>query len=300
MPDAVTYRPATAADIEATYELFRNATGDLLAQRNLALAEPTAAGRARFFAFRRHVLRHDPDRFWVAESGRDRQLVGFGIATLRDRLWYLAALHVRPGWQGRGIGRDLLRRCQESIAVRPEIVRIVISDSLNPHSNLLYARAGMMQSEALIVLSGPTYAADSRLTVARIDCADSMTEFDLAALGTTRGQDHAFWLEQPSQSLLTMTNADAVVGYAYAGAAGVGPAVGRDEATLATVIDAAIGWLHAGGQVNASLKLPGSARASLALLLSRGFRYDHMLLIGNSAPMPNLDRYAVSVADALF
>jgi ribosomal protein S18 acetylase RimI-like enzyme len=92
----------------------------------------------RFVAFRRHALTHDPDRFWVAESARDREVVGFGIAMLRDRLWYLAALHVRPGWQGRGIGRELLRRCQESIPARADVTRIVISDALNPHSNLLY------------------------------------------------------------------------------------------------------------------------------------------------------------------
>lgn len=300
MTDVVVYRPATTADIEATYDLFRTATEDLLAQRNLALPEPTEAGRARFFAFRRHVLTHDPDRFWVAESARDREMVGFGIATLRDQLWYLAALHVRPGWQGRGIGRELLRCCQESIAARANITRIVISDSLNPHSNLLYARAGMMQSEPLIELTGPTAASESPLAVALIDDAGPLAAFDLDALRATRAQDHAFWLEQPSQSLLSFTTVDGPVGYAYAGATGIGPAVGRDEMALAAVIDAALGWLHARGRTKASLKLPGSARAILAVLLNRGFRYDHILLIGTSAPMPNLDRYAVSVADALF
>ena len=37
-------------------------------------------------------------------------LVGFGIAVQREHVWYLAALHVRPAFQSRGIGAEIIRR----------------------------------------------------------------------------------------------------------------------------------------------------------------------------------------------
>jgi hypothetical protein len=132
----------------------------------------------------------------------------------------------------------------------------------------------MMQSEPLIELSGPTDASESPLTGTRIDGAGQLSAFDLATLRAARVQDHGFWLAQPSQTLLAFADSTGAVGYAYAGAAGIGPAVGRYETTLAAVLDAALGWLHARGQTGASLKLPGSACVSLAVLLERGFRYE--------------------------
>jgi len=47
---------------------------------------------------------------WVAVD--DSGLLGFATSVVRERLWILSTFTVRPGMQGRGIGRELLARAQ--------------------------------------------------------------------------------------------------------------------------------------------------------------------------------------------
>ena len=53
-----------------------------------------------------HLLATDPGGCWVAED--DAGLLGVAISFRRELLWCLASFAVRPGLQGRGIGRPLL------------------------------------------------------------------------------------------------------------------------------------------------------------------------------------------------
>ena len=47
----------------------------------------------------------------------DGGLAGFGIAVQREHVWYLAALHVRPPYQSRGVGAAIVRKTLD--AARP-------------------------------------------------------------------------------------------------------------------------------------------------------------------------------------
>lgn len=54
------------------------------------------------------LLISDPDGCWVAA---DRSgILGFATSMVRERLWVLATFAVRPGDQGRGVGRAILDR----------------------------------------------------------------------------------------------------------------------------------------------------------------------------------------------
>ncbi len=53
-----------------------------------------------------HLLGTDPGGCWVAEV--DGVVVGFATSAVRELMWVLSTYAVRPGWQGRGIGRVLL------------------------------------------------------------------------------------------------------------------------------------------------------------------------------------------------
>jgi len=53
-----------------------------------------------------HLLGTDPGGCWAAEI--DGEVVGFATSLRRETLWVLASFAVRPGLQGRGIGRELL------------------------------------------------------------------------------------------------------------------------------------------------------------------------------------------------
>ncbi|HET9860298.1 MAG TPA: GNAT family N-acetyltransferase [Nocardioidaceae bacterium] len=71
--------------------------------------EPTMRSDARADSWRRrmeHLLAHDPGGCWVADD--DTGVIGVAVALKRDLTWILATFVVRPGLQGRGVGRQLL------------------------------------------------------------------------------------------------------------------------------------------------------------------------------------------------
>jgi GNAT superfamily N-acetyltransferase len=55
----------------------------------------------------RHLQATDPDGAWVAEAP-DGEIVGIALAIVREGIWGLSLMGVKPGIQGQGIGRRLL------------------------------------------------------------------------------------------------------------------------------------------------------------------------------------------------
>lgn len=133
--EGVTIRPATTADSGPTYEVFVDATDHLARTRGWAYKPRPMTPPQRFLAFRVNALANDPGGFWVAEV--DGGLVGFGIAVQREHVWYLAALHVRPDYQARGVGSAILRRALQ--IAPPGSLLTVGADARTPVSNALYA-----------------------------------------------------------------------------------------------------------------------------------------------------------------
>jgi len=302
----VVLRPAGPADLEATYEVFVTAANDLRARSGRPPVDDTPQRRAWAIPFRRHALAHDGAGFHVAEA--EGRVVGFGIATLRERLWYLAALHVLPAYQGQGVGRDLLRRCLAT-AARPRDVKIVISESAQPISNALYAKHGMYQWVPLLHFEGalPAGGDPPRLghetLAAGDDALGALDAIDRAVLGVTRPVDHRYWLAQPGVAgLLFRARGGDAVGYAYATEAGrVGPAAVLSTRHVPDVLSASLRSAAARGATGASLVVPGHCRAAVAYLLERGFRYGESInLLLASRPFGRMDRYLVSALDALF
>ncbi len=144
------YRRACEKDFERSYEIVVEASRDLDQKRRRGTTRGRIASRARALAFRRNVLRYDAERFWVAES--DGELVGSGIATQREQVWYLAALHVIPQFQAQGVGGELPRRCRA--ASPEESILTVVTEAINPASNALYSKRGMFPQTPLIGLEG--------------------------------------------------------------------------------------------------------------------------------------------------
>src|SRR5881394_2603417 len=77
---------------------------------DVRLGEPphelTAEIRRRSLARVGHLQRTDPDGALAAEV--DGQLVGLALALVREGMWFLSLLVVRPSFQGNGLGRELL------------------------------------------------------------------------------------------------------------------------------------------------------------------------------------------------
>ena len=304
--DGIAVRRATAADARPTYAVVVEATGHLARLHGWEpIPRPPEPGE-RFLGFRTSALRHDPDGFWVGEV--DGELVGFGIAVQREHVWYLAALHVLPAYQSRGLGAELIRRALA--AARPGSLLTVGTDARNPVSNALYGRFGMFPQEPLLEVAGPTAAATDA-TIGRADLAsqlvpglpsaDILATIDRGALEVARPEDHEFWASVPGLHGYTLAHDGRPLGYAYVQADGViGPIAVLDPMDLADAVEGSIRCAAELGATTARMRIPGVARAAVAGLLARGWRYgDGVTLALSSAPWGHWDRYVSSGGDAL-
>ena len=100
---------------------------------------PEALVRRRGEGRIRHLLRTDPAGCWSAVDG-DGELVGVGIALLRDGVWGLSLLVVRPDVQAQGVGRRLL---EATLAYADGARGQIILSSTDPKAMRRYARAGL-------------------------------------------------------------------------------------------------------------------------------------------------------------
>src|SRR5690349_22816555 len=98
-------RRMTDADVEAVHALSVLTFEDYARRRGEPVPPPppTAGAHVRI----RHLLATDPGGCWVAGDG---ELAGAALALVREGIWGLSLLVVRPGLQSAGLGRALLER----------------------------------------------------------------------------------------------------------------------------------------------------------------------------------------------
>jgi GNAT superfamily N-acetyltransferase len=95
--------------------------------------------RARRGQYRiEHLRRTDPEGAWVAADD-DGDVAGVGLALLREGLWGLSLLAVRPDVQARGIGRRLL---DATLTYAAGARGAIILSSTDPRAMRRYALAG--------------------------------------------------------------------------------------------------------------------------------------------------------------
>ena len=127
-------------------------------------------------------------------------------------------------------------------------------------------------------------------------------QLDQLVLGEVRPEDHYAWSQVSGLVPYLVFEGDRVVGYIYVDRAGaLGPAAVEQQNLLYPAISAALELLGAGEAPVARLRIPSTARESLAALISAGFRLDtgiHLFL--TSCPFGRLPLYLFSGADALF
>ena len=110
MPADYYIRPMRPDDVPAVERLTAEGFYDIdVRTRRPGWPEPTMRPGAKADSWRRrmhHLLAQDPGGCWVADD--DTGVIGVAVALKRDLTWILATFVVRPGLQGRGVGRQLL------------------------------------------------------------------------------------------------------------------------------------------------------------------------------------------------
>ena len=247
-------RPATEADIPAEREVFVTALGELMRRHGFPAPDPPLE---RFAAVQRHLQSHDGERCLVAED--DGRVVAFSAAIVRGDAWFLCALFVHPAVQARGVGRRLLELSWGEGFAR----RLTITDSIQPISNGLYARRGLVPATPILGLRGRPRARHPQGLVAAPPDADALAALDLAVYGFDRSVDHRFWATRARGTLWLRAGEPAAYSYAADGG-GIGPIAGMDAGAAADALRAELA--HGDGRP-VDVVVPGSARELVAAAL---------------------------------
>jgi GNAT superfamily N-acetyltransferase len=294
----VSFRAAVPDDLPACAAIWRESINDYLGLRNIRLIPDELGPITRLH---RHLQSTDPSRFVVATrpgtDGLADRIVGFGSAVMRERLWFLSMLFVRPGEQGRGLGRALLDRMMPPADSGSSLA--TATDSMQPISNALYASIGIVPRMPLLSLVGrpdrpeALGALPAGVRVVRIEATDAgeVDSLDRVVLGVRHPVDHAFVRSEGRQGFLYRTPAGEVAGYGYTSAVGrVGPVGVRDAALLWPVLSHLLTVIEPRGA--SAVLVPGNAGEAVAGLLHAGLRLeDYPILVCWSEPFADFTRY---------
>jgi GNAT superfamily N-acetyltransferase len=180
--------------------------------------EPTLRSDRAAVAWQRriqHTLQHDPGGCWVAED--DAGLVGVAASLKRDLMWILATFVVRPGEQGRGVGRQLL---DAALSYGRGCLRGMLSASADPKAARRYRLAGFTLHPSMF-MSGTVdrsmLPVVERVREGSASDIDLMNSVDRQIRDSAHGVDHELLT---SMYRLVVVDRSTGSGYAYVEPAG--------------------------------------------------------------------------------
>jgi GNAT superfamily N-acetyltransferase len=306
--DAHALRPATVADLPICAAIWRDSINDYLGR----LAQPEIPDDlGPILRLYTHLQATDPARFVVAEAddrAGELAIAGFASAVVREGLWYLSMLFVRPEAQARGLGKALLR------AVGPGPgwagARATATDCVQPISNGLYASLGLVPRVPLLRLVGLPERPDAftalpaGVEALRFDEVDGgsdglersalhaeLSSLDREVAGFDRAADRPILDRENRLGFLYRAADGAAIGYAFAAESGrVGPIAVREEPLLGPVLGHVLRAIRPRGAF--AIWVPGTAGEAVVPLLRAGFRIDGFpCLLCWDRPFADFGRY---------
>jgi len=159
----------------------------------------------------RHLLATDPGGCWVAED--ETGMLGIVTSFNREKLWCLATYAVRPGLQGRGIGKSLLAA---ALHHGRGSLRGMLSSSSDPRAVRRYRLAGFSLHPQMFLTGTVDRSALPVVEKVREGSAgdvDLMDSIDRQTRGAAHGPDHEVML---GCWRLLVSDTTTGSGYAYA------------------------------------------------------------------------------------
>lgn len=171
----------------------------------------------------------DPGGCWVAQD--ETGTVGIVTSFVREKLWCLATYAVRPGQQGRGVGRPLL---EAALWHGRGCLRGMLSSSDDPRAARRYRLAGFSlhpQLAAAGVVDRSGIPVVERVRDAGLSDRDLMDSVDRRTRGAAHG-DHHDLLARSGHPIVSETTTGS--GYAYVDACGGVAALAATDRRTAT------------------------------------------------------------------
>lgn len=314
-PAALVYRPPRPAELVDCADIWHAGVSDYLA-RLATQAPPLVPGP--FLELLGHLQGTDPDRFLVAVEPAEDRVLGWGAATRRDHVWFLAMLFVHPDVQAAGIGRTLLARLlpggapgdvEPGAADRPGRggppgILATCTDSAQPISNGLYAGHGIVPRLPLLELvghPGPDALPELPAGIRPIPAGGPgpaepvlramIDAIDRRVLGYAHPQDHAFLRRSGRSGQLFLGPDGAALGYGYASPVGrLGPIAVLDETLTAPILGHLLRSVQPRGAF--ACWVPGVNDRAVVALLRAGLRFEGFpSLLCATRPFGAFERY---------
>ena len=216
MPGAPDYyvRPMTQDDVIGVERLTSEGFYDLDVRTHRAhLPPPSPRSPEKTVNWQirvRHMVEQDPGGCFVAEDASG--LIGASIALRRELMWILAAYVVKPGLQGRGVGKQLL---DASLQHGRGCLRGLIASSEDPPAVRRYRLAGFTLHPAMYLRGRVPRAALPVVERVRDGSAadiDLMNSVDRQTREAAHGVDHEL---MSSMYRLVVVDRSTGSGYAY-------------------------------------------------------------------------------------
>jgi GNAT superfamily N-acetyltransferase len=317
---ATDLRPARADDLPACAAIWRTALNDYLVRLGQPEEAEDLTGVTTLYT---HLLATDPEGFIVATrpdaaAPDGERVVAFAVAVTRSSLWYLSMLFVLPEEQGFGLGRTLLERVLPSTDA--DMTLATSTDSLQPISNALYARFGIVPRLPILHLVGSVRRPealpdlpDGVIATAFEEIAgdaagggagpemgaggghrqliDLINRLDLEIAGFEHPQDHRFLRTVDRHGYLYRAAQGTLLGYGYTSDSGrIGPVAVRDAGLLAPVLGHLLRAARPRGAF--ALWASGAAGPAVTALLGAGLRLeDFPILLCWTRPFGDFSRY---------
>lgn len=213
-PDVV-IRPMLPDDVPAAERLSAEGFHELDSRMHRrSWPEPQlrpAARGANWIVRTRHLVETDPGGCWVAED--ETGMLGIATSFNREKLWCLATYAVRPGLQGRGIGKSLLAA---ALHHGRGSLRGMLSSSSDPKAVRRYRLAGFSLHPQMFLTGTVDRCALPVVEKVREGSAgdiDLMDSIDRQTRGAAHGSDHEVML---GCWRLLVSDTTTGSGYAYA------------------------------------------------------------------------------------
>lgn len=212
-------RPMLLQDAAAVEQLSDDAVHDLMVRtRRANWPEPerrSASASRAWAAWSRHLVHSDPGGCWVAED--DSGIIGAVAAIRRDTTWILSGFFVRPGLQGRGVGRQLL---DAGLSYGVGCLRGLIASSDDPAAARRYRAAGFTLHPSMLLRGRVDRAAlpvVERVREGSLGDVDLMNSVDRQVRDAAHGPDHEV---MAAEFRILVADRSTGQGYAYVRADG--------------------------------------------------------------------------------
>lgn len=207
-------RPMRTDDVPAVERLTDEAFYDLdVRTHRPGWPEPTRRSpekAANWQTRMRHMVEHDPGGCFVAEDRGG--LIGAVAGLRRELAWVLATYVVRPGLQGRGVGRQLL---DAALGYGRGCLRGLLASSSDPMAARRYRAAGFTLHPTMLLWGAvPRQALPvvERVREGSAGDIDLMNSVDRQVRDSAHGVDHEL---MTSMYQLVVVDRSTGSGYAY-------------------------------------------------------------------------------------